>query len=59
MASNDDLQREITVLAERIRRLRALQHSQQHLPFVANHLQEHIDKLEARISELVARRIAS
>lgn len=49
---------EMAFLAERISQLRSLQQSQKHLPFVSVHLQEHIDKLQARIDELSAFRRA-
>ena len=52
-------QQELAFLTERIAQLRNLQHSQKHLPFVSVHLQEHIDKLQARIDELGELRRAS
>ncbi len=52
MASSEELQQEVAFLADRIEQLRTLQESQKHLRFVAIHLQEHIDKLQARIDEL-------
>jgi hypothetical protein len=53
MGSTEEVQREIQLLAQRIEQLRELQRSQKHLPFVGVHLEEHIDKLQARIDEML------
>jgi len=53
MPSSSQLQQEIASVAERIRQLRELQHSQKHLPFIAAHIQEHIDRLETKMHELL------
>ena len=52
MGFSEDHQQEMAFLAERIRQLLRLQQSQKHLPFVSVHLQEHIDKLQARIDQI-------
>lgn len=52
MSSFDEWQQEVAFLADRIRQLRALRESQKHLLFISAHLQEHIERLEARMDEL-------
>ena len=59
MGSKEEAQREIKLLAHRIEQLRELQRSQKHLSFIGAHLQEHIDKLQARIDEILRLRRAS
>jgi hypothetical protein len=49
---NQEIEVEIARLSERIAELRSLQQGQKHLPFIASHIQEHIDKLQQRIVEL-------
>lgn len=59
MGFSDDRPQELALLAERIRHLRSLQQSQKHLAFVSVHLQEHIDRLQTRIDELLLKQRAS
>jgi hypothetical protein len=59
MTSIDEIRQEIDFLAERIEQLRALQQSQRHLHFVTVHLQDHIEKLQARLRDLMVERRAS
>jgi len=59
MAFTPDRQQEIEFLTDRIQQLRALQRSQKHLSFVTAHLQDHIDKLQARILEIASYQKAS
>ena len=47
-----EIEIEIARLSERIAELRSLQQGQKHLPFITSHLQEHIEKLQQRISDL-------
>jgi hypothetical protein len=59
MDSKEGHEREIELLAQRIEQLRELQQRQKHLPFVGVHLGEHIEKLQARIDEILRLRRAS
>jgi hypothetical protein len=59
MDSNDEQEREIEFLVQRIEQLRKLQLTQKHLPFIGVHLAEHIDKLQARIDDIMRLRQAS
>lgn len=47
-----EIEIEIARLSERIAELRSLQQGQKHLPFITSHLQEPIEKLQQRISDL-------
>ena len=57
--SNEMIRQEVKFLAERIQQLRQLQRSQKHLTFITIHIQDHIEKLQARLHELVAERKVS
>lgn len=47
-----EIEEEIALLSERVSELRSLQYRQQHLAFVATHLEDHIIKLQQRIASL-------
>ncbi len=47
-----EIEEEIALLTERVWELRLLQRRQQHLAFVASHLEDHIMKLQQRIAHL-------
>ena len=47
-----EIEEEIAHLSERISELRSLQRRQQHLSFVTTHLEDHISKLQQRITAL-------
>jgi len=49
---NRKIEAEVARLSERILELRSLQQGQKHLPFIASHLEEHIETLKRRIVEL-------
>ena len=48
-----EIESEVTRLAERIAELKSLQLGQKHLPFIVSHLEDHIQKLQRRIEELL------
>ncbi|MGZ4787074.1 MAG: hypothetical protein ACXVZV_05720 [Terriglobales bacterium] len=47
-----EIEEEIALLSERVSELRSLQRRQQHLAFMATHLEDHIIKLQQRIATL-------